>query len=347
MAYRPRTNSVSKGNNGDRVATATQSSNPVSAIVKPRLPYPPEAQEKFNIDADAWKALVEAVFPNAQSAGSVWLALSYCKARNLDVFKRNVHIVAVYDKDKRCYVDTIWPGIGELRTTAFRTKQYAGRDATQFGDDITHTWQSEKGPVELTFPEWAQVRVYRMIDGQRVAFDGPPVFWLETFASTKDGAPNSMWQKRPRGQLDKCAEAAALRAAFPEELGDIPTSDEGPMLYQNGSTPLDTAASLEAGIAGCKDRMRKAIESTPVETNAPKAEPAEPPAEAAEPPEADLLGDLRQYERQDLAPVAPSKPSTPSWLCERNHAFAVPKPQDGTMFGACPTCGSARIRRLS
>ena len=41
-------------------------------------------------------------------------------------------------------------------------------------------------------PEWAQVTVYRMIDGQRVAFAGPPVFRLETFAATKDGFPNSM-----------------------------------------------------------------------------------------------------------------------------------------------------------
>ena len=137
MAYQPTRNRVSKGNNGERVLPAPQPSTPVSAIVKPRLPYPPEAQEKFGIDADAWKALVEAVFPQAQTAASIWLAMSYCKARNLDVFKRNVHIVPVWDKDKRCMVDTIWPGIGELRTTAFRTRQYAGRDATQFGEDIT------------------------------------------------------------------------------------------------------------------------------------------------------------------------------------------------------------------
>jgi hypothetical protein len=28
-----------------------------------------------------------------------------------------------------------------------------------------------------------------------------------------------MWETRPRGQIDKCAEAAALRCAFPEECG--------------------------------------------------------------------------------------------------------------------------------
>ena len=46
-----------------------------------------------------------------------------------------------------------------------------------------------------------------------------------------------MWQKRPRGQLDKCAEAAALRGAFPEEIGDEFTSDEGALIYQHGHVP--------------------------------------------------------------------------------------------------------------
>jgi hypothetical protein len=38
--------------------------------------------------------------------------------------------------------------------------------------------------------------------------------------------PNEMWAKRPFGQLDKCVEAAALRKAFPEELGNTYTVDE-------------------------------------------------------------------------------------------------------------------------
>ena len=37
---------------------------------------------------------------------------------------------------------------------------------------------------------------------------------------------NAMWQKRPRGQIEKCAEAAALRKAFPEELGNDMTREE-------------------------------------------------------------------------------------------------------------------------
>lgn len=185
------------------------------ALREPRLPYHPAIEARFGVDKASWKALVEAIFPNATTTESVILALSYCRARKLDPFKRNVHIVPIWNKDMKAMVDTIWPGIGELRTTAFRTGEYAGRGKTEFGPDITKQF----GSVTITFPEWAQVTVYRMVRGVRVEFFGPQVYWIETFASNRDGSPNSMWETRPRGQIDKCAEAAALRCAFPEECG--------------------------------------------------------------------------------------------------------------------------------
>jgi phage recombination protein Bet len=205
------------------------------AIRGPRLPYHPLVQERFGIDKASWKALVEAIFPTATSVESVILALSYCKARKLDPFKRNVHIVPIWNSAVGGMIDTVWPGIGELRTTAFRTGEYAGRGETVFGPDIT----CKVGRQELTFPEWAQVTVYRMVKGTRVEFCGPRVYWLETYAQRKrdDETPNEMWLSRPRGQIDKCAEAAALRAAFPEEIG----SDYIPEEVQHGKPIRDPA----------------------------------------------------------------------------------------------------------
>ncbi|CAJ0997499.1 hypothetical protein SODG_005668 [Sodalis praecaptivus] len=37
--------------------------------------------------------------------------------------------------------------------------------------------------------------------------------------------PNAMWKKRPYGQIAKCAEAQALRKAWPE-IGQQPTAEE-------------------------------------------------------------------------------------------------------------------------
>jgi phage recombination protein Bet len=198
----------------------------VPTIQGPRLPYHPAIEEKFGIDKSGWRALVEAIFPGAKSPDSVILALSYCKARGLDPFRRVVHIVPIWDKARQCYVETVWPGIAELRSTAFRTGEYAGREETRFGDAVSRDWQDGRDTLTLEFPAWAQVTVFRYVRGCREAFAGPRVHWLETFASTKSGAPNAMWRKRPYGQLDKCAEAAALRVAFPEEVGGELTVEE-------------------------------------------------------------------------------------------------------------------------
>jgi phage recombination protein Bet len=262
----------------DQAADQPRQPEQVPAIAGPRLPYHPAIEERFGIDRSAWKALVEAIFPVAQTSESVILALSYCKARKLDPFKRNVHIVPIWDKAKGRYTDTVWPGIGELRTTAFRTQSYAGRAATVFGPDKTMTW----GGLTITFPECAQVTVFRIVQGERVAFAGPPVYWLEAYASTKDGSPNSMWQKRPRGQLDKCAEAAALRAAFPEEIGDDLTSDEGPMIFQHGQEGFGGPAN------GLKSGTEKAKAILGIETPQAAAEPPiSPEADEPIPPECD------------------------------------------------------------
>ena len=188
------------------------------AFKAPRLPYHPAIEEKFKIDKGQWKALVEAIFPAAESVDSVVMALSYCKARGLDPMKRCVHIVPVWDSKRNKMVETVWPGIAELRTTAARTGEYAGKDAAEFGAEM-----SQSG---VRFPEWAQVTVYRMVRGRRVAFAGPRVRWLEECATTKNGAPNTMWKKRPYGQIEKVAEAAALRCAFPEEIGNEYTAEE-------------------------------------------------------------------------------------------------------------------------
>ncbi len=185
-----------------------------------RIAYVPELLDSFAIDNVGWKVLVDTIFPNATSAESIIMALAYCRKRNLDIYKRPVHIVPMYSSAARAMIDTVWPSISEIRTTAFRTGQYTGREATQFGPDVEEMVGKEK----VKFPEWAQITVYR--SGQ--PFPGPRVYWRESYAWTKrdDETPNAMWRRRPHGQIEKCAEAAALRGAFPEEIGNDYAAEE-------------------------------------------------------------------------------------------------------------------------
>ena len=212
----PHENSNGNGNGNGRHKAIT--------IAPARLPYHPALEERFGVGQAEWRALVDAIFPLAKESESIILALSYCRARKLDPFKRVVHIVPMYNAALGRMVETVWPGIGELRTTAFRTRQYAGRDNAEFGPTVTR----QIGTATIEFPEWCQITAYRVLDGQKYPFPGPRVYWMECYATAKkdDPTPNSMWRKRPFGQLDKCAEAAALRAAFPEEIGNDLTADE-------------------------------------------------------------------------------------------------------------------------
>jgi phage recombination protein Bet len=221
---------------------ATHQNGTAIEIVKfqqPRLPYDSRIEESFGINRGAWKALVEGVFPLAKSPDAVILALSYCRARNLDVFKKPVHIVPMWDGKQNKMVDTIWPSIAELRITAHRTNEYGGCDETEFGPmmtqvfegEVTETYNGQKSKKHIkraiTFPEWARVTVYRMRGPVLCKFVGPRVKWLEAYATIGNSdVPNDMWTNRPEGQVEKCAEAGALRKAFPEECGNMPTAEE-------------------------------------------------------------------------------------------------------------------------
>jgi phage recombination protein Bet len=305
------------------------------ALRTARLPYHPIIKKEFGYDEHAWKALVEAIFPAAQTPESIRLALSYCKARKLDPFKRCIHIVPIWDSNKRCNVDTIWPGIGELRTTAHRTGDYAGRDKTEFGPMKKQKWNN----TEVEFPEWAQVTVYRMVKNERVAYAGPQVYWLETYASTKDGSPNSMWSKRPRGQIDKCAEAAALRAAFPEEIGNEYIDAEA----HPGTVQRKSFAESQQD---AEHKIHSEQGSEPIDTDFEQNgdEPVAGPEEAAARKE--------EAEKQKAALAKADKPKTPKdqpkpYICDNcNREWEADELKETSKKNAqCPKCLSTKIRR--
>ncbi len=267
----------------------TQEKTNLPAIAGTRLPYHPGLQQRFGIDQTAWRALVESTFPTARSTEAIILALAYCRARNLDVFKRVVHIVPIWDKNKGREVETVWPGIAEYRTTAFRTGQYAGHDDVVHGPMITHKWPEGDGTVEISFPEWAQFTVYRMIGGNKCKFPGPQVYWLETYSAKKNSVPNTMWADRPIGMIDKCAEAAALRSAFPEELGEEWSADEAGGFMWRGNPAIETpkkeslesqaGAMLEAAAnTQSQPEVAADVPAEPQQSEAPVEPPTESPA---------------------------------------------------------------------
>ena len=168
--------------------------------------------------------LKSSLYPGA-SDGSVKMVLAYCQASGLDPMQKPVHIVPIWDSRAAQMRDVVMPGIGLYRTQASRTGQFAGMSEPEYGPDVV----TEIGNQKITYPEWCKVTVKRQLESGVLAEFTAKEFWIENYAvkggKDKSIAPNAMWTKRPRGQITKCAEAQALRKAFPE-LGAAPTADE-------------------------------------------------------------------------------------------------------------------------
>lgn len=155
-----------------------------------------------------------------------------CRAKKLDPFGQQIFLVKRNDRDggKTLSIQT---GIDGFRAIAARSGEYAGNDEPKF---------EYEGNAKT--PSKASVTVYRLIQGQRIPFTAS-AYWAEFYPGEKMGF---MWRSKPHVMLGKCAEAQALRKAFPNECGGIYETSE--VEYQpEVSKPVQIAADLNQRFA--------------------------------------------------------------------------------------------------
>jgi hypothetical protein len=217
----------------------SQDNQQLAVLAPPRFDMPAHVEQEYGLTLDTWRATIDAVFPLAKTPGAVLMALAYAKRRNVDIFARVIHIVPIRVGSKE--VETVWPGIGLQRVTAHRQSDFAGWEDCVFGPDVTTEFKGkvakwnngeragyEDVSAKVTHPEWAQFTFLKVIHGSVFRAVGPKVWWMEEFArlSAYAEVPNAMWCKRPRGQFEKVAEAAAARRAWPDVFGDEMSAEE-------------------------------------------------------------------------------------------------------------------------
>lgn len=163
---------------------------------------------------------------NARPDDDLLLFLYVAKRTGLDPLTKQIY--AIYRWDSRLGKEkmTIQASIDGMRLVAQRTKGYAGQDDVIFDDE------TKKYPTKAT------VTVYKQMAKERVPFTAS-ARWGEYVQTNAQGLPMVMWGKMPYLMLGKCAEALALRKAFPNELSGIYTAEE---MSQSASPLADLAA---------------------------------------------------------------------------------------------------------
>ncbi len=154
---------------------------------------------------------------NPRPNDDLMLFLYTCKRTGLDPLARQIY--AIYRWDTRLGREkmTIQTGIDGFRLIAQRTGEYGGSDDAEFLP------ADESAPI----PVKATVTVFKVNKktGERMPTTAT-ARWNEYCQKDKAGQPTGLWKQMPYGQLAKCAEALALRKAFPAELSGIYSEDE-------------------------------------------------------------------------------------------------------------------------
>jgi phage recombination protein Bet len=193
----------------------------MNAVIEMKEPQLPAPVARRGITESQWRTLANNLFPGAKSE-SVIMVWDYCVARKLDPMKKPCHIVPMKVGDT--WRDVVMPGIYEYRTTANRTGQYLGHSKPSYGPEIEY--------LGVKAPEWCELTVYRWNPASSQRGEFPVmVYFTEVVATSwdkeiKGPKVNARWTKAPRQMLTKCAEAAGLREAFPDELGGEQTAEE-------------------------------------------------------------------------------------------------------------------------
>lgn len=219
------------------------------------------------------------------------LFVKQCERTGLDPFARQIYAVKRWDSQAKQEVMQTQVSIDGLRSLAGNTGEMAGQEGP--------FWCGQNGIwadvwLGTDTPRAAKVTVLRLLPHSSYAYFTGVALWDSYCQTTKEGRPTKMWAQMGPEMLAKCAEALALRKAFPQSLSGLYTGDE--MGQAANEAPLKSpprGKSIERPPEASVSVLTPSRPESPV---LPPPRPLEAKSEAPEPapaPNADPLGPMR------------------------------------------------------
>lgn len=184
-------------------------------------------------------ALIHRTYMEGAQADDVALFVATCERTGLDPFARQI-MPSSRNTQKNGQWVTLWTWlvtIDGLRKIAVDSGDYEGQEGPWWcGEDgVWHEVWTKKGPCFA-----AKVLVHRK--GFRTGLSG--IAKYESYVQKKkDGQPNNVWANLGDHMTAKCAEALALRRAYPNEMAGLYTSDE--MAQAGFEVPADPKPEVQ------------------------------------------------------------------------------------------------------
>lgn len=238
--------------------------------------------------------LIKRTVAKGASDDELRLFIQVCKGANLNPFLKQVFLVPRWDSSAGREVRAIQVSIDGFRAIAESSGAYAGNEDPVFDGEQEVEYGAGEKKTKIMVPKKATVTVHKIVEGSRYAFTAT-ARWEEYYPGPKMGF---QWHIRPYLMLGKCAEALALRKAFPKLLSGMYAQEEMDKGQSEAQEQERAAAALNT--------VKTAINNSTLEQLQDFRKKVEKSTKYAADQKADLLATI-DARVKELTPPAPTE----------------------------------------